>query len=328
MSIMMAQHQHNMHLKSPLEVAITSWFGMIPEHLTTKYGARVTPTGFVLDPSCILISKNATTYNYYPAVAWGGTRYFVVWGIYYTSPYALYGRFVNTNGTFASDTIRLATGSGSIFHTHLAFDGTNYFVIWVESSSSTTNVLKGIIVSGSGTPITSPFTIAASASRFKSARVVFNGTHYFVVWQSGGLVYELWGIHYTTNGTPIGSEFRITPTTYTCSSPDVIPGANNRYLNVWTEFRTSYDIYANLDIEMIGIEEENKKDIAKCYLKSTLIKNRIELVNTKGEAKILDIQGRYMGNTKKGIYDCSKLKNGVYFVRLDSGRIFKVIKIK
>ncbi len=291
------------------------------------YGARVTPAGSVLDPSGILISRNTSLYQYYPAVAWGGTRYFVVWGVYSSSPYALYGRFVNTNGTFASDTIRLATGSAGIYHAHAAFDGTNFMVIWVETTSP--YVLKGILVSSNGTPITTPFTIATNAYYFKSARVCFDGTQYFVSYiNMSSSPYALWGRKYSLSGSPIGSAFKITPTTYSVYYPDVIPGANNRYLNVWSEYRTSgYDIYANLDIQMIGIEEQNDEGTHKCHLKSTIVHKLIELVDTEEEAKILDAQGRYIGITTKRTYDCSELKSGVYFVRLNSGKTFKVIKI-
>ncbi len=291
------------------------------------YGARVTPAGSVLDPGGILISRNPSDYYYYPAVAWGGTRYFTVFGNYTYSPYALYGRFINTNGTFASDTLRLATASAGIYHTHVAYSGTNFMVIWVEMVSP--YPLKGVIVSTNGTPIGSPFTIASNVYYFKSARVVFNGVNYFVIYSLlNGSIYELWGRHYTTTGTPIGSAFKITPTTYSIYFPDVTPGANSRYLNVWAEYRTSYDIYGNVDIQMVGIEEQAGKDKPVCYLKSSVIKDQIELVNTHEQAEIFDVAGSYLGKTKNGIFDCSQLKNGVYFVHLNSGRTYKVIKIK
>lgn len=292
------------------------------------YGARVTPAGSVLDPSGILISRNLSAYHYFPAVAWGGTRYLVVYGNYSPTPYVLYGRLVNTNGTFASDTIRLATASAGIYHTHVAFSGTNFMVIWVEMTSPYT--LKGIIVSSNGTPIGSPFTIATNVYYFKSARVVFNGINYLVTYSLlSGSLYELWGQHYNTAGSAVGSAFKITPTTYSVYYGDVTPGGNNRYLNVWNEYRaSSYDIYANIDVQMVNIEEQRKNSIPSCHLKSTVVKNLIELMNTDEQAEIFNAAGSYLGRTTNGVYDCSQLNTGVYFVRLTSGWAFKVIKIE
>ncbi|MEO0142629.1 MAG: hypothetical protein ABIL15_04665, partial [candidate division WOR-3 bacterium] len=176
------------------------------------YGARVTPSGSVLDPSGILITRNAAQYQYFPSVTWGGTRYFVVWGNYSPSPYYVYGRFVNTNGTMASDTIRLAAGSEAIYCADVAYDGTNFLVIWNEYG--TTNALKGIRVSSAGAPIGSAFTIASPVYSFKSARVIFDGINYLVTYSlSSGGVYQLWGRKYNTSGAPVGSAFRISPST-------------------------------------------------------------------------------------------------------------------
>lgn len=292
------------------------------------YGSRVTPAGSVLDPSGILISRNSSAYHYFPSVAWGGTRYFVVFGNYTPSPYVLYGRLVNTNGTFASDTIRLATASAGIYHTHVSYSGTNFMVIWVEMASPYT--LKGIIVSTNGTPIGSPFTIATNVYYFKSARVVFNGVNYLVTYSLlNGSIYELWGQHYNTSGSPVGSAFKITPTTYSVYFGDVSPGGSSRYLNVWSEYRsTTYDIYANIDVQMVNIDEQRDKNIFESHLKSSVVKNQIELVNTEEQAEIFDATGTYLGRTTNGIYDCSRLNAGVYFVHLKPGKTYKVIKIK
>jgi len=112
-------------------------------------------------------------------------------------------------------------------------------------------------------------------------------------------------------------------------SGDVMPGANSRYLNVWSEYRTTqYDIYANLDVQMIGVEEQVDKRESISYLKSTVVKNTIEIVNAKEQAEIFDAIGNYLGKTTDGVYDCSRLNAGVYFVHLKSGKTYKVIKVR
>ncbi|MEO0165206.1 MAG: hypothetical protein ABIL39_03605 [candidate division WOR-3 bacterium] len=135
------------------------------------YGTRVTPAGSVLDPGGILLSRNPNANYSYPSADWGGTRYFVVYGNYAPSPFVLYGRFINTNGSPASDTIRLAAANGPIYHTDVAYSGTNFMVIWVEMPSPC--ILKGVIVSNNGIPIVNAFTIATGVNYDKSAHVIF-----------------------------------------------------------------------------------------------------------------------------------------------------------
>ncbi len=291
------------------------------------YASRVTPSGSVLDANGLLVSRSTTAIQYFPAVAWGSTRFFVVWGHYTPSPYAVYGRFVNTNGTMASDTIRLATGSAGIYHTGVAYDGTNFMVIWVEMVSP--YPLKGLLVSGNGVPIGSPFTIASPVMYFKSATVCFDGTNYLIAYAyQNGSVYQIRARKYNRSGSPVGSEIIVSNSTYSQYYNYVVPGANNRYLNVWSEYRSSYDIYGNIDIQMTDVEEGTNASRSRLSLKSTIVRNAIELNGAAGdEALIYDASGREVGKTTTGYFDCRRLKNGVYFVKISNGEQFKVVKI-
>ena len=292
------------------------------------YGARVTPAGSVLDPSGIQITRSTTqTYNNFASVTWGGTRYFVVWGNYSPSPYYVYGRFVNTDGTMASDTIRLAVGSEPIYCVDVAYDGTNFLVIWHESG--TTFALKGIMVSSSGVPIGSAFTIASPVHNRTCSRVVFDGTNYLVTYTDYTSPHKRWGRKYNLSGAPVGSAFRITPTTNNVFYGDVVPGANNRYLNVWEEFlNLQFDIRGNIDHLIIGIEETAQNDMRKVHIPS-IIKEQIAIPEFAGKMlHLYDACGRNIASTKTGYFDCSGLKNGVYFIRVPDGDVYKVVKIE
>ncbi|MEO0181946.1 MAG: T9SS type A sorting domain-containing protein [candidate division WOR-3 bacterium] len=292
------------------------------------YGARVTPGGSVLDPTGIQISIGTSQYYYYPSVTWGGTRYFVVWGVYTPAPYHVYGRFVNPDGSMASDTLQLASASAAIYNVDVAYSGTNFMVIWNETSSPYT--LKGLLVSNTGVPIGSPFTIASPVYYFKSSRVVFDGINYLVTYsyQVGG-IYQLWGVKYNTSGLQVGSAFRISPSTNNIYYADVVPGANNRYLNVWSEYISSqYDIRGNIDIEIVGVEETEQEGISKIKIPS-IIKKDIVLPEFSGKTVYLyDASGRNIARTDNGYFDFSKLRSGVYFIRLPEAVTYKVIKIE
>lgn len=292
------------------------------------YASRVTPSGSVLDPTGLLVSQSATQTQYFPSVAWGGTRYLVVWGYYSPAPFAVYGRFINTNGTMASDTIRLATGSTGIYHTGVAYDGTNFMVIWVEYTTS--SILKGQMVSGSGSLIGSPFTIASPVMYFKSASICFDGTNYLIAYSLlNGSVYQIWARKYNRSGSPVGSAFAVSNSTNNQYYNYVVPGANNRYLNVWSEYRSSYDIYGNIDVLMTGVDELTGQKGSRVSLKSSIVRNAIELIGAAGkDATIFDASGRHVGRTANGRFDCRGLENGVYFVNVSSGERFKVVKVQ
>jgi hypothetical protein len=286
------------------------------------YGARVTPSGAVLDASGLRVGLS-TVSHYAPSVCYGGTKYLTVWG-HTGTPYRLMGRFINTNGTM-TDTIRLATTTSYVYNTDLAFDGTNFMVAWVEYGTSST--LKGMRVSTTGVPVGSPFTIATGVYYYNSMSLCFDGTNYCVTYSLS--TYQLWGQKYDRNGTPIGSAFRVSSSANNHLYGVVIPGANNRYLNVWSEYRSTYDIYANLDVSMLGVEDEASHRNSSIRLNSNVIRDMIQLDGAAGcEVSLFDASGRQLGRTRNGRFDCRSLKSGVYFVNVASGERFKVVKIR
>jgi len=294
------------------------------------YAARITPAGAVLEPNGISVGPLTSTYQYYPSIAYTGTRFFVVWS--YSSPYAITGRFINTDGSI-SDTFRIATASNYIYNTRIAYDGTNFFVAWVEYTASEYTV-KGQRVSNTGLPIGSTITIASPVYYYNSLGLRFDGTNYIVTYSTPTIVvadtvYQIWGRKYNTSGSPVGVPFRISNSLYDAYYGDVVPGANNRYLNVWCEYRTTYDIYGNIDIPIVDIEESNNMLLQKLSLKTSVVTDMIELDGLVGkEITIFDVFGRKIGTTTSGRYDCHALGSGIYFIQTPSGEPLKFIKIK
>ncbi len=289
------------------------------------YAARVTPSGTVLDGNGIRVSMT-TTNQYSPSVCYGNNKYFTVWG-YLATPYAVTGRFINPNGTM-SDTIRLASATSYIYNTDVAYDGTNYMVVWVEYGVSST--LKGLMVDGNGAPIGSPFTIASSVYYYASLSLCFDGTNYLVTYTlQNGSDYKIWGRKYNRAGSPVGAAFRISNSSSNQYYGFVIPGANNRYLNVWSEYRTTYDIYGNLDILMTGVEEGTTQPKSQLRLKSSIIRNVIQVTGAEGKEIVLfDASGRQLGKTTNGYFNARGLENGVYFLKASSGERFKAVKVQ
>lgn len=294
------------------------------------YGSRVSPAGTVLDPAGIALGPStASSYQYYPSVGYNGTRYFVVWG-YYSSPYAVTGRFVNTNGTLYGDTVRIATAASYVYGTRIAYDGTNFMILYVDYGNGSNCQLRGIRIAGAtGVPIGSSFVIADSIYYYQSIGLSFANNRYLALYcRVVGGYNQMMGRYYTTAGAPMGAAFNISNNSYSCDYGDVAAGPSGRYFNLWTEYRSTYDIYGNVDIA-VGIEENASAPTTPSPLRSTIIRDAIELKgNAVGKMKVYDIGGRLIGSSATGRYDATGLKAGVYFVRLKGGEQYKVIKVQ
>ncbi len=281
------------------------------------YATRVTPDGNVLDSAGIAIGAASTINQNFSAIVYTGSRFFVVWANVTEPGFCITGRFIETNGQPAEST-RICTGQTAINVTRIAYDGTNFMLVWNDADT-----LKGQRIAGSGNPIGNPFVIAAPVAT-GIAGICFDGTNYMVVWSSN----RIWGRKYDRNGIPAGPAFIISNSSYSQASCDVVAGINNRYLNVWSEARTSPDIYGNLDVPIIGIETSTDQPLSKIYLKSFLVNHAIEIKGAEGKlVSIFDAAGKKVGATKNGRFDCRQLECGVYFVTMVEKQ-FKVIKIK
>ncbi len=102
------------------------------------YGARVTPTGQILDPSGIAIST-VTYEQQNPKLAFDGTNYLVVWQDYRNNQYRadIYGARVSQAGSVLdpSGIVISDTVDDDETYPSVAFDGTDYVVAWEDGSS-------------------------------------------------------------------------------------------------------------------------------------------------------------------------------------------------
>jgi hypothetical protein len=135
----------------------------------------------------------------------------------------------------------------------VAFDGTNYLVIWADDHWSNEtyhpdgyDVQFGQLVSKSGTLIGSPFSMGYSYSG--SGSVIFDGTNYFVVWEkrrccigiscqkeSADLA-DLYGQFITPSGNLLGSVIPVSTAAHGQRDP-VLSFDGTNILVVWTDGR-------------------------------------------------------------------------------------------
>lgn len=154
------------------------------------YGARVAGDGTVLDPAGIPISTLPSNQRR-PSIAcdpadclvvWGDTPNFIVVG-----PHdGVDGARVAPNGTVLDPAgIPISVGPDLEVLPDLAFDGTNYLVVWLDRSFPfDIRQLYGARVSPAGTKVgAARVRLAPLKQGMESASVAFTRTQYIVFWQ-------------------------------------------------------------------------------------------------------------------------------------------------
>lgn len=276
------------------------------------YGARVTPGGTVLDPNGIQIGPDTETMQLEPSIVFADTRFFVVW-TYHTLPFAVTGRFVNCDGTIG-DTVRIASITDEAYVTSVAYDGTNFLVVWTQYPE----LLKGQLVSASGNLIGSPFTIATGVATLGSGRISFAGNNYTVVYSVRNIdIFEVWGRQYDTSGNPLGPAFIISNPANSSYDSYIVAGATN-YFNVWTHMEYPSDIYGNVDLP-IGIDAGGDDQPEMTPYRSTIISGPLHLP-AGVDYRVFDITGRSVAP--------ERMQPGIYFLEIESEIVQKVIKVR
>lgn len=150
-------------------------------------GARVTQTGVVLDPNGIPICSTTHTQKY-PAAAFDGTNYLVVWQDARdttSSQCDIYGARVSVNGiVIDTDGIAISDYTLDQLLPSVDFDGTNFLIVW-EDRRSPARDIYGTRMDTAGV-VLEPNGIAISADPMSpecSPAVAFDGTNYLVVWE-------------------------------------------------------------------------------------------------------------------------------------------------
>jgi hypothetical protein len=211
------------------------------------YGTRVSQGGVVLDPAGIAISP-AAGYQLEPSIAFGGTNYLVVWIDYRSgSNYDIYGARVSAAGIVLDPAgIAISTAANEQYSPSVAFDGTNYFVVWDDDRNGSYSDIYGTRVSPDGTVLdTAGIAISTAGDYQEYPAIAFDGTNYLLVWQDwrssgpsdiyGARVNQA-GIVLDTNGIAISTA------EYSQRYPAVAFDGTN-YLVVWQDWRDYFYIY-------------------------------------------------------------------------------------
>jgi hypothetical protein len=204
------------------------------------YGARVNQSGAVLDQLGFPIST-AGGEQQEPAVEFDGTDYLVVWTDSGSGPPRVRGARVSPAGTVLDPggiTIGPpAVNNGQLAPT-LAFDGSNYLVVWFDGSTGQYEI-HAARVSTAGVVLDPGSKLLTTTGALWPA-VAFDGTNYLVAWSNGSVFAE----RVTTDGVVLDpGGFRLSLGSSGAGFPALAFDGTN-YLAVWQDERSGpYDIY-------------------------------------------------------------------------------------
>ena len=196
------------------------------------YGARVTPSGSVLDPGGVAISTAAYS-QYYPAVAFDGTNYLVAWQDYRTTDFDIFASRVTLAGLVLDpDGLPIATNAIYQRYPSVTFGNGYYLVTWERLDSDDSTGIWGARIQTSGVPRDTGFCITPAGANFAPA--TFDGNRYFVSWEQDGIL-ATWvdtsGHVLNQSGAPV----------YAAANKQRQPNAafnGTDYLVVWQDERT------------------------------------------------------------------------------------------
>jgi hypothetical protein len=318
------------------------------------YGLRIDTAGVVLDTVPTVMSHGGA-YDLNPAVSFDGTNYLVVWfhGTH-ESTFDVYGARVTTSGVLL-DTVPLliATGTYRQWFPSVAFDGTNYFVVWQDNRNGVYGDIYGTGVTPSGVVLDpSGIPICTATSGQYNPKISFDGQNYCVVWEDwrNGNYTDIYGCYVTPGGQVI-EEFVVSDQPNLQLEPnltrgldkylitysgfvDSINGRPTNTLRIWGEFRQFTGIMdgtqTKTQVTSFGLRVSPNPVHQECIIKYSIpTKTRIQI-------SMYDVTGRLSRELINeiqdvGIYrktiDMTSLPQGVYFVKLYTSNKSKIQKI-
>jgi len=212
------------------------------------YGARIGPSGVVLDSIGIAVTATVNV-QYYPAVAFDGTNYLVAWADDRNGDYDIYGARISEAGAVLDPAaLAISTADGDQGAPVLGFDGANYLVAWEDERSGNYSDVYCARVAPNGS-VLDPAGIAVSSkgNLQEAPAVAFDGANHLVVWQDfrDASNYKIYGARVTPAGSVLdtaGIPISVLAT-YQYAPGVAFDGSN--YLVAWMDHRIDqyYDIY-------------------------------------------------------------------------------------
>lgn len=204
-------------------------------------GARVSPEGVVLDQTPLIIS-NGSVRDSGPEVEWNGASYFVVWSEYNgASGSDIYSARVEPSGVVLDPGGSVITNEdGDQVYPVLAWNGSNFLVVWQDDRGGTTEVIRGALVNSSNEasvpfPVSSPVVMEG-----KRPDVASDGINFLVAWeQHWEISDDVVAVRVSDDGRVLGQEIDISLLFYSSQTAPSVTWTGTDYLVAWEDSRSS-----------------------------------------------------------------------------------------
>ncbi|UQA64072.1 MYXO-CTERM sorting domain-containing protein [Polyangium aurulentum] len=216
---------------------------------TDVMAARVSPNGAVLDASLTVsveVSDQQPT-----AAGFDGTNWLVVWSDSRQGRSNLYGTRVSTAGVALDPAgILLIDTPARVGPPRLAFDGTNYLLVWTDNRSiaDQTNIFGARVTPSGAVLDPGGFAIAAGGQSQQDPAIAFGGGGYLVAWmddRNGATAWDLYAARVTPGGAVLDPQgFELTAAAKSQGYPD-LAYAGGHFFAVWEDLRNgaSADVF-------------------------------------------------------------------------------------
>ena len=295
------------------------------------YAARVTAAGQLLDTEGICLSATPSD-QWMAAVAFDGTNYLVTWSDRRGSTdFDIYATLVTTSGVVL-DTAGIPVSRAPNRQTEpaVAFDGTNYLVTWQDGRSSRTGVYCAR-VSPAGVVLDTAGIYVAPSMLGNGLSLVFDGTNYFSVRVSGGLVK---GAVISTSGVVLDTMFvmdGLFPKLAVGSGgqklvvgdcfTDIFQGKPYRTYRVWgrmSPFESITENYLQRPNQGPGISVFPNPAHSRFFVRSSQAITRLAIYDAAGRLIRIERPADKAGSNEMKIATWN-MAAGIYFLELGTG---------
>lgn len=223
------------------------------------YGARVSTSGTVTDPSGLLINASANSQTA-PAVANDGTNVLVVWQDDRITPgsHDIYGSRVGATGVvLEGGGVKISDAVGSQRAPSVAWNGSTYLAVWEDLRNSKIDIYGALISSSLVVGDPTGRVISAGTATRQQPSVAVNGSTFMVAWEDvrSGLTFDVYGTRVSSVGAVLDSPNLAISTAASDQRLPVIAGDGTHFQVVWQDHRaglTNWDLYGGRVAAMSG----------------------------------------------------------------------------
>ena len=220
------------------------------------FGARVTPSGTMLDRRGFAVAPQEFTDQRSPAVAFDGTNFLVVWEDSRSGTQDIFGARVTPGGKVLDadgSFLTISDAAGDQTSPAVAFNGTNHLVAWSDFRNGSTSDIRAARVTPAGNVLDASatgFAVSSAAGDQSSPAVDFDGTNHLVVWSDfrNGSASDIYGARVTPGAAVLDTAaagFAVSTAPSVQSFP-AVAFDGTRHLAVWRDLRhgaSNSDIY-------------------------------------------------------------------------------------